>query len=81
MVTYDEFNRFQSENTAQHAELNGKIERLAEEVRGLKTEVAVLAERTNGVRTAQDLTNRLLVAMLGVFGVMLAGFIASFFAR
>ena len=113
MVTYDEFNRFQVENTAQHAELNGKIERLTEEVRsldtrvgameaevhGLKTQVESLTERVHGVETqvavlgerieertkglqgAVDLTNRLLVVMLGMFGVTFAGFIASIFVR
>ena len=120
MVTYDEFNRFQAENTAQHAELNGKIDRLTEEVHGvdaevrglntrvgaveaevhgLKTQVESLTERVHGVETqvavlgerieertkglqgAVDLTNRLLVVMLGMFGVTFAGFIASIFVR
>ena len=88
MVTYEEFNRFQSENTAQHAELNGKIEQIETEVHsvreavhGVETRVAVLAERTNGVQRSLEFTNRLLVAILGTMFATFAGMLYTFLTR
>ena len=85
MVSYDEFNAFKSENAAQHAETRDQLERLTTEFAGLKgeftelkTQVAVLAERVDAQTTAfqrtQDLTNRLLVTLIGTMG---AAFVAA----
>lgn len=67
MVTYDEFNAFKSENAAQHAETRERLERLA-------TQVAVLDARMNAFQRTQDLTNRLLVTLIGTMG---AAFVAA----
>ncbi len=74
MVSYDEFNAFKSENAAQHAETRERLERLATEVTGLTTQVAVLDARMNAFQRTQDLTNRLLVTLIGTMG---AAFVAA----
>ena len=61
MVTYDEFNAFKSENTAQHAETRERLERLT-------TQVAVLDARMTAFQRTQNLTNRLFVALIGTTG-------------
>ena len=66
MVTYDEFNRFQVENTAQHAELADRInavradlgEQIAElrgEFRALKT-IGIVIASSGAVLTAAAVT-------------------------
>ena len=67
MVTYDEFTAFKSENTAQHAETRERLERLT-------TQVAVLDARMTAFQRTQDLTNRLLVTLIGTMG---AAFVAA----
>ena len=74
MVTYDEFSAFKSENATQHAETRERLERL-------NTQVGMLAERVdarmNAFQRTQDLTNRLLVTLIGTMG---AAFVATVIA-
>ncbi|MDE2836446.1 MAG: hypothetical protein OXL97_02915 [Chloroflexota bacterium] len=92
MVTYDEFSAFKTENTAQHTELRERLERLTTEVGGLTTQVAVLSERiderTKGLsdrigalQRTQDLTNRLMIAILGTMGATFAGVVYAVLSR